>query len=228
MDSGVVIAFVIFAAVGGVIWYYSWLAAKKRQEAFNRLATQYGWHWVDEDDTYVDRWDGEPFGTGSRRQAKNILVGHYGEREILYFDYSYQTESGSGDNRRTTTHNYAVWVVRLPSPLPPILVGPEGIFGGRLAGLLGFGDLQTESEEFNRSFKVRCDDQRYGMALVHPRMMEYLMSVHGLQWRIDGDSLICWEEDHPEVDAVPARLDLLFGVIELIPSFVWKDYGRRV
>ncbi|GAB3407103.1 DUF3137 domain-containing protein [Flindersiella endophytica] len=227
MDSGVVIAFVLFAAVGGVIWYFSWLAGKKRQEAFNALATRQGWRWLDEDETYVDRWDGDPFGTGNHRRAKNILVGSYADREILYFDYSYQTESGSGDNRRTTTHNYAVWVVRLPNSLPPITVGPEGIFGGRIAGALGFGDLQTESEDFNRSFKVRCDDQRYGMALIHPRMMEYLMNVHGLQFRIDGDSLICWEEDHPDVDAITPRLDSLFQIVDLVPSFVWKDYGLR-
>jgi hypothetical protein len=225
VDSGVVIAFVVFAVVGGVIWYFSWLASKKRQEAFNALATRHGWRWLDEDDTYVDRWDGEPFGTGSRRRAKNILVGAYCDREILYFDYSYQTESGSGDNRRTTTHNYAVWVVRLPSALPPITVGPEGIFGGRVAGVLGFGDLQTESEDFNRMFKVRCDDHRYGMALIHPRMMEHLMNVHGLQFRIDGDSLICWQEDHPDVDTITPRLDTLFQTVELVPSFVWKDYG---
>jgi hypothetical protein len=219
---------VLVAAVGGIFWYFRWKASQERMRAMQKLAADHGWTWYAEDSRFVRDDSGTPFGRGRSRRAENVLVGTYRGRRIVAYDYEFKTDSGSGENRNTKTHRYAVWLVTLPHPLPTLEVRQEGIFGGRVASALGFGDLELESEAFNQAYRVECDDNRYGTAMLHPRMMELLLSAGpsgGVSWRIEGDILVCWENDRVDPAAIVERLDLLADIIALVPSFVWKDYG---
>jgi hypothetical protein len=217
---------VLFAAVVATFWYLRWKRDQERKRAMQALAHDHGWTWYDEDDRFV-RDDGAPFGQGRSRRAENVLVGTHRGRQIVAYDYQYKTDSGSGERRSTRTHEYAIWLVTLPYRLPHLEVRPEGIFGGRVAAALGFGDLEVESEAFNQAYRVDCDDDRYGTAMIHPRMMELLLSgaSREVNWRIEGDVLISWERGHADPAALVARLDLLADIISLVPSFVWKDFG---
>ncbi|HEY8455925.1 MAG TPA: hypothetical protein VIL34_10040 [Actinopolymorphaceae bacterium] len=222
---------VLVLVVGGLLWYFQWKAKQARMQEMQQLAARHGWTWTEVDDSYV-RDGGKPFGVGKSRRARNVLRGTYRGREIVAYDYEYKTESGSGDNRSTQTHKYAIWMVRLPAALPELEVRPEGIFGGRVAAALGFGDLEVESEDFNRTYRVTCDDKRFGTAVIHPRMMELLLSAASreepVSWRIEGELLVSWREDHATPAEIVARLDLLAAIVDLVPSFVWKDYGKAV
>ncbi|HZC27993.1 MAG TPA: hypothetical protein VE287_13270, partial [Actinopolymorphaceae bacterium] len=187
-NLGGVVAVVLILGVVAVFAYLHLQAAEQRTKALQALAAQRGWQWIDEDETYVRDWGGEPFGRGRSRRARNILIGRHGDREIVSFDYEFKTTEGSGDSQRTRTHRFAVWLMTLPSPLPALEVRPEGVFGGRVAAALGMGDLELESEEFNRAFRVSVDDDRYGSAMMHPRMMEYLLAsrqAQAVSWRIE-------------------------------------------
>lgn len=219
---------VLFAAVAGIFWYLRWKADQERMRAMQKLAADHGWTWYEEDSRFVRDHSGTPFGQGRSRRAENVLVGTHRGRQIVAYDYEYKTDSGSGNNRSTKTHEYAIWLVTLPHRLPDLEVRPEGIFGGRVAGALGFGDLELESEAFNQAYRVDCDDKRYGTAMLHPRMMELLLAAAasgGVSWRIESDVLVCWEQDRADPASIVARLDLLADIIELVPSFVWKDFG---
>ena len=129
-----------------------------------------------------------------------MLTGPFQGRQIVAFDYSYQTHSTDSKGQRTTqTHKFGVVVMQLPGPLPHLQVTHEGIFGGAVANALGFRDLQFESDQFNRAFRVKADDERFGHAVVHPRMMELLLARGEIGWRIEGNSLIGWDSGahHP-------------------------------
>jgi len=40
---------------------------------------------------------------------------------------------------------------------------------------MGFDDIDFESEEFSRTFWVKCEDERFAYDVIHPGMMEFLL-----------------------------------------------------
>lgn len=189
-------------------------AVKKRQQAMSALAASYGWTWVPQDESWARRWTGEPFEVGSGRTATNILLGRQQDFDFVAFDYHYTISDG----KTSQTITCAVWAVKLPAMLPWLTVERQGRFGQ--------DDVQTESEAFNRAYKVHGLDDRYAMAILHPRMMELLLSAPETYWRIDRDSIVYWEPGPIEPQRYVQRLNLLVTIAGLIPSYVWKDYGR--
>ncbi|TDO54496.1 hypothetical protein EV643_101285 [Kribbella sp. VKM Ac-2527] len=212
--------------IGGGVFYFNYMAAKKRREAFAAFAAQQGLTYQPENHGLAGQWSGTPFQTGDNRRVKNVLTGPYQGRQIVAFDYSYQTHStDSKGRRRTTTHKFGVVVMQLPGPLPHLEVTHEGIFGGALANAFGFADLQFESEQFNRAFRVKADDPRFGHAVIHPRMMEMLLARGEIGWRIEGNSLIGWDNGAHAPAEVMNRLQLLQLVTDHVPPYVWRDYA---
>jgi hypothetical protein len=218
---------VLLAIVVGVgLFYFNYQAAKKRREKFAAFAAQYGWSYTPADNSLAHQWAGTPFGNGDNRRVRNVLSGAYNGQPMVAFDYSYQTHSRNGKGqRRTTTHHFGVVVMKLQAPLPHLEVRHEGIFGGAVANALGFRDLQFESDQFNRAFRVKADDERFGHAVITPRMMEMLLARGEIGWRIEGDSLVGWGKGAHRPEEILSRLGLLEQVVVNVPPYVWRDYA---
>ena len=213
-------------AIGGLVAYVNYVQAKKRREAFAAFAAQQGFSYLPENNALANQWAGSPFQTGDHWRVKNVLAGAFQGRQIVAFDYSYQTHTTNGKGqRRTTTHKFGVVVMQLPGALPRLEVTHEGIFGGAVANALGFGDIRFESEQFNRAFRVTADDQRFGHAVIHPQMMEMLLSRGEIGWRIEGNSLVGWDTGKHTPVEVMNRLQLLQLVVDNVPPYVWRDYA---
>ncbi|WP_433011776.1 hypothetical protein [Kribbella sp. CA-294648] len=226
MTSSMAVMIVVGLLVVGVVSYLSHVLAKKRREEFAAFAAQLGFSYQPQNHLLAGQWAGTPFGTGNNRRVRNVLAGAYQGRQIVAFDYSYQTQSSNGrGGRRTTTHKFGVVVMQLPGALPRLEVTHEGIFGGAVMNALGFADLQFESEQFNRTFRVEADDQRFGHAVIHPQMMEMLLSRGEIGWRFEGNSLIGWDSGAHSPVEVMNRLQLLQLVSDHIPPYVWRDYA---
>ncbi|HET6293243.1 MAG TPA: hypothetical protein VFG33_07710 [Kribbella sp.] len=216
----------ITVLVGVGLVYFNYLAAKKRREAFATFAAQQGFSYQPANNALANQWGGTPFQTGDRCRVANVLSGAFQGRQIVAFDYSYQTHTSNGKGqRRTTTHKFGVVVMQLPGALPHLEVTHEGIFGGVVANAFGFADLEFESEQFNRAFRVKADDQRFGHAVIHPRMMELLLARGEIGWRIEGNSLVGWDKGAHAPLEVMNRLQLLQQVVDHVPPYVWRDYA---
>ncbi len=162
---------IALSIVGAVVNY---VLAKKRRELLAQFARSNGWTLTLEDDRLAGRWDGTPFDAGDHRQAKNVLSGAWRGRPIAAFDYSYQTHSTDSQGHRTTsTHRFPVCATAMPTLLPRLQVTRENDLT-RLGGALGFTDIEMESEDFNRAFRVTCPDRKFASDVLHPRMMEML------------------------------------------------------
>jgi hypothetical protein len=63
-------------------------------------------------------------------------------------------------------------------------------------------------------------------AVLHPRMMEWMMFNRGLEWQLAGNALVSWGHGSFVVRDVLARLKAMAGVIDRVPPYIFRDYGQ--
>lgn len=221
--------FVAVAAVAAVVAYYAWQADKKRRAALASFAAAKGWQYTHSDPYGLDnRWDCYPFDRGHSREASNVLTGTSdGGVPLVAFDYQYkETSTDSDGSSSTTTYHFAVCVLRLPCAMPGLHVGKENILT-RIGSAIGLDDIEFESDDFNRAFRVKCESAKFASDVLHPRMMELLLAHgQGVEWRLVGYDMISWRSGRLEIPGLLERAHLMNRVVQGIPSFVWKDLGH--
>jgi hypothetical protein len=215
--SGILALALILTAVGMVV-FRKYRLQGIRQQGMADFAAEIGFYFADSNKDLVRRWTGSPFGVGDIRQARNVLTGYQRGRRVVAFDYSYRDFDKPAER-------FGVVVIRLQTGLPRIEVTDYRVVDAVL-DTIGASRIEAESEQFNREFGVVAADQRYGHAMIHPRMMEFLLARGDLPWRIEGADLLCWAEGRLEPATVLARAEYLGELADLIPSFVWTDYGK--
>ena len=216
-----------FVIVAGAIAYFSWLSAKKRREALAALAAQRGWHYEQRDDRWCQAFDGSPFGQGHNRKATNVLSGEYDGRPFVAFDYVYYTTETSTDSQGHTTtreeaHHFGITGLDMGVPFPALEVTPEGMLG-RFIGRITNRDIELESEDFNRAFTVHCPDRKFAFDVLHPRMMEYLLTHRDEAFRFDRAWILSVNSGNAKIEEIEPRLALINGIVDQIPEFVWKE-----
>jgi hypothetical protein len=217
----VLVAVLVFA---GVAFY----TQRKRLEAIAAWAQATGWSFVGRDDSLAYRWVGEPFGSPDEREADEVLVGTYAGAQAVSFTYrATEVRRGSdGKTERSTTSHHIV-ALTLPAALPTVEVTPEGL-GARLAKIVGAQDIQFESDEFNRAYRVEGTEPQVVHAVLHPRLMERLLQpdVRGTAWRIEGNTILAWHGGSTDVERITPTLGLLVAVRDAVPRHVWLDHGH--
>jgi hypothetical protein len=199
---------------------------RKRRERLMQFALMRGWTYAGEDPSLVDRWPGAPFGKGDRPRARNVLTGTEAGRRFTAFDYTYETHStDSNGHRSTTTHRWAVCVVPMPAWLGFVQVVPQSVLD-RFADAVGLvSDIDLESEDFNRRFRVSAGSPKLASDILPPRTMEYLLSMDAGAWRTCGSDLVGFAQGRLDPADVVKTCAVLSRVQQGIPSFVWKDAG---
>jgi hypothetical protein len=229
MASGFIAIVAGFLVIAGLIGFASYLAAKKRREAFAAFAAGHGWAYAARDDDCLDQFSGAPFDAGHDRRAENVLSGTYDEHPFLAFDFRYSTTETSTDAQghlRTSeeVHRYSVIGLGFGLRTPRLSVSPEG-FMGRLFGRLTDTDIQLESEQFNDAFTVHCPDRKFATDVLHPQMMEYLLTQRDLAWSLRDGWLLTVTPGSHSLTTVETTLRGTDGIVERIPEFVWHEFG---
>ena len=95
------------------------------------------------------------FNRGDGRGVENVLWGMAGNLAVRLCDYWYYDEStDSNGSRHRSYHRFSCATTSIDAYVPGITVGRENVLT-RLGGALGFDDIEFESEEFNRAFRVK-------------------------------------------------------------------------
>lgn len=223
---------VVVLAVAAVIALFVTLAVvaykrnQARLQAIQSLCLSMSWQFRASDPFNLpDRWPGTPFDVGHDRRAKNVVTGEVKGRPMVAFDYTYKTESRDSEGRTsTTTHAYAVYALGMPCALPELQLAPEGVFG-RLGTALGMQDIELESEDFNRKYRVRCPVPKVATDVLTPRTMELLLHVPTMRLRFAGSDVLCWEGGCVNAAEIVNRTTVMANILDGVPAFVWKDYG---
>jgi hypothetical protein len=221
VEFGFVAIFVGVFVLGIVFVVVGVIQAKKRREAMAAYAAKRGWRFAHTDASLVDRFQGTPFGQGHSRAASNVVYGEHDGRAMVAFDYRFTTTSGTGDNRKSTTHHWSVLAMSMGVMMPALSVEPEGVFG-RIIGRLTDTDIEMESEDFNRAFTVRCPNRKFAFDVLHPQMIEMLMQWPELGWRFERDSMLVVRNGKHSIEEVDAKIQVMDAILDRIPEFVWK------
>ena len=239
-ENGILLIFIGFAILAGVLGYYAHKAEQKRKEELFLFATRHGFQYFpervrisadffglfgggDSGGNPVSEMEGfRPFGTGDSRQYYNWITGVEGGKRWDFFDYQYST--GSGKNR--TTHHYGIATVVLPMAFMPFQMRPETAFD-RIGHAFGLKDIQFELEEFNRRYSVRCEDAQFAYNIVDPQMMDYLMSIPGYDWQFAGMRCVIAFSSGASGTQLERVMQDVNGFYDRIPEFVKRDFGAR-
>lgn len=214
-------ALVVVALVVAAGWY-QYSTRRARMRAVAAVASSVGFTFTNND---ADRLVDLPFGLfsrGNRRRVELVMSGTHNGLAMRIFDYWYYVDSG----RDRTYHRFTCGIVTIPAACPRLRLGNENFFT-RLGGDVGLGDVQLEYDDFNRRFRVKCDDRKFAFSLLDGRMM---------QWLLDAERFETVEVDGPWVLVAHAKLDpghwldlgtWLDQFARQIPSVVYSTYPPR-
>lgn len=221
MNGELGFVFLFFLGVPLVVGLGIWWQVKQTK-ANQAWAASVGWRYVGTDPGLADRWHGTPFGIGHSRRVSQLMVGPFRERPAMSFAYRYTT--GSGKNQ--STYTFHVISMALPAFLPNLQLTHEGV-GARIAKAFGSQDIEFESDDFNRAWRVQAGVERFAHDVLHPRAMERLLrpDARGMSIRIEGTDVICWTSGGANVGVIGARLEVLTALVDAIPRYVWLDHG---
>jgi hypothetical protein len=221
MNSRAVLIVVLVVIVVAVMLVVSYIANQRRQKAFAAWAAQHGYTYAPHDDRFSDLPWGNPFGLGHSREAGDVLTGASNGRPVACFTYSYKTTTSNGKTTQTETHYFSIYSLHLPRALPELRVGREGFFSS-VARAIGIHDIEFESEEFNRAFKVKCDDRKFASDVLHPRMMQFLLDTNAPGFTIVGADIVLVDRGRLDLTTVEPNVDYLGRILDSIPEFVWE------
>lgn len=184
--------FILGAVVVLCLIGFAWHLEHKRTQELRALARDLGLSFSQARDSTADKRFARfaMFKRGRSRRAWNImrgqveLAGH--DVNVESGDFRYVV--GSGKDQKTYKFSYLVAVNPIGT-CPETIVRLEGIFD-RVKGMLGFDDIDFESDDFSRKFHVSSDDKRFAYDLISQEMMEYMLENPPSAVELEGE-LIC-------------------------------------
>lgn len=227
MDAGLLATLLIVVALIVAIVVWRIVLEKRRVQELEKVAAGLGFHFSRHDsfDLRVRYPVHSLFQRGdSKRYAYNVMDGDLDGRRIYCFDYHYVTESVDSRGRRSTTSWYFSCVLMdIGLPLPNLFIRPEG-FLDKLAAMVGFGDIEFESAEFNKKFLVKSSDKKFAYDVIHPRAMEYLLA-HSLSYTMElgGRSIIRYKSGKLKPEEIVSMIDDLKGFVRLFPEYLRRE-----
>jgi hypothetical protein len=213
---------------------------RERKASLLQFAAASGFTFYDKDPFNLDarfRGVGE-IGRGHNRYAFEVLQRSEPAGTFI-FRYHFQTtetrtvtstDSNGHTTTRTETYEQDHWraylIVELGTSFPDLIIRREH-WGDKVAGFMGFDDIDFESEAFSSRYFVKSSDRQFAYAVVHPQMMEWMLQTP-IAARLSG-ALFVIDMTSMRFDAASCGqcLAAAAGFINRIPAFVWQDYGKR-
>jgi hypothetical protein len=158
---------------------------------------------------------------GDNRRAFNVLSGTLSGRNVVAFDYHYETHSTDGKGNRHTTHHYlSVAVMRLETEFPKLTIAHEGLLS-KIAQAFGYADIDFESAEFSRAFCVRSPDKKFAYDVCNAQMIEYLLAHRDIHMTIEVHALALLSDAQLPVAQIEQNLQRLLEIRSRMPEYLF-------
>ena len=171
----IVLFVVLGLAIAGAGMYFSYKSRQKRVQAVMALGQRAG---LDFSATDVDHIVDMPFTLftrGDGRGVELVLSGTHNGAPLQLFDYWYYDETYNAQTHSTSRsyHRFTCGIATITAACPHLSIGHENFFS-RIGSHVGVHDIEFESDEFNKQFRVKGSDQKFAFCVLDGQMMEWL------------------------------------------------------
>ncbi len=154
------------------------------------------------------------FNTGFFQTAYHTMYGELDGCFTIATEYRYD-EGGEDDD--TIYRTYCLLLTG--KEFHHLQVRPEN-FMDKIAGWIGFDDIDFEYKEFNDACYVRCDNKKFAYDVVHPKMMEYLLANRGLYLEMFRDVILVHYGRQIAPDEYEPLIRTAHNIYHRLPSYV--------
>jgi hypothetical protein len=222
----IIVAFIILFILIAVLGYYQ---RQKRLKELAAFAAARGLTFdPGRDHELEDRFPAfECLRQGSGRYAYNRTYGRWNGRDLLAFDYHYETHSTDSKGRRKTHHHHFSGVILGSDvPLRPLVIRAEGFFD-KVAGFFGFDDIDFESAEFSREFYVKSPDRKWAYDVIHTRTMEFLLSQPRFSIQFDRACILVHRSSTFSPGEFAAAAGVAEGILNRLPDYLLQQQREQ-
>jgi hypothetical protein len=222
VEIALIIVVVTVIVAAGI---YSWRAAAQRKKDLAAWAAAKGLSYADTKDPAIrSRFPAfKCLDQGDNRYAYNVMSGQWSGRDVLAFDYHYETHSTDSKGHRTTSNHYfSAAIVGSQVPLQPLSIRPEGFFD-KITEFLGVEDIDFESAEFSRTFFVKAPDRKWAYDVLHARTMEFLLAQPRFSIQFDTRSVIIHRQGTFQPPEFQAAIETVCGILDRLPEYLIRQ-----
>lgn len=224
MDNQVLL-FVVVGVFIVVVIVFGVVRNRAQQKKSEEFASSRGWRFTKRDDSLEETYpELFPLGQGTGRTFLNVMSFDAGALPAQSFDYRYtEVDSSSSSSSETsqTTHKYHVVAVRLPQPLPLLMLRPRrklDAIEGKIVKPISF-----ESTAFNDAWFVQGEHPPAAHDVIHPRMMEWLLTVDsGRTLNLQDDTLFTYAKGIQKLEHIDGMVTFLTDFVSHVPAHVWQ------
>ena len=223
--EGIPFLFILFAIAFVAIAIIGHIQEKKRREALQRVAGQIGFSFSrDKNRALASRYGFlEKLDRGRNRYAYNVMHGSTDDGSpACLFDYHYETRSTDSKGRTKTHHHYcSVYTLELPESFTELIIEPEGFFA-KIAQAFGFDDIDFESVEFSKRYKVKARNKKFAYDVCNAQMIDYLLNQDNLAIEIESNVLAMVFDGRMRPNNVKFNYDRLQKIRSLMPGYLFS------
>ena len=209
---GLILAFTVVKAV------FAHIQSKKRRLDLGDMAEQMGMRFdPGKERSFDSRYPFfEALRKGKKRYAFNTLTGAFDGREIVGFDYHYETSSGSGKRRSRTSHYFSAVILACDVPISGLTIRPEGLFD-RMKQFIGFDDINFESAEFSKRFHIASKDREVAYDVVQPETMDILLTSPRFHLHFEQGFVMAMRKERFQPGDYRDAIRLIDDILDRIP-----------
>jgi hypothetical protein len=215
--------FVVAVCVVLGVAVVQWALRQRRREDLAAVAARHGLQHSAMDPFGCTRVAFPLFRKGDGCTAENVVWRDRADGlPVRAFDFSYYTERRDEAGNVVRSHkHFSCVMAQVDGAWPEASITREGILEKAL-GLVGLGDIELESDEFNRRFALHSPDRRFAVTLVDARMIDFLLSTNAQFGFFVKGRWVLVVSDPVSPELVPALIAVGEAFVEHIPRVVYE------
>lgn len=223
MPTSVVVLLVI-GVVALIVLVAVWSAKLERERvaALSKWCAENGWR-LDLSKRGAPGLDYGLFRQGHSRSSRDWAakrvpraIPGLDEVGVELFEHHYAITTSNG--KTTTTHHFYFVCARVEPgvDLGRVLIRPEN-WGDKIAGAIGFDDIDFEDVQFSKRYYVSASDRRHAYDLIDGTMLRYLCSVSAPQIETRGREMLVHFSGRAKAESYAAMSAFVTAFLTQLP-----------